>query len=707
MVLLPAQDELVEIFRKHKKEVQCPKCLQKGRFQRDGFKDGKIRFTCETAVLTTDKSKSARCNKHFAESVMEQLLLQVIAKENRRALQMLDRQPVKECSSSGQAPDNTTTRTATAVTTRSAATTASGTASSKRSIRTISPTMSTPRKRTKAAAASATTPTQATAAGDNSRSMTTTARIATKDFIRQALLSDQHFIRSAMKLAQCSEKAFLQDTGRILREDGDYEFEFVMVKGRFQAWMESHSELTGTSFSQEGEMVYNQAKSGMNQGMFWSQHRCCHSERPSERTIMPWKKQKIDTAQEPDDWDDSDDNEESSGKRKGKESLGGRPVPNKSGCRASIQETLEPYQLPDGEWKPEERVTNSRTPADQNIGQPESTSATQTMTAATKAVRAVMRPAIEPHTGGPMTRSRNQKGFILPPAPTPPTSFQPTSRSFMPPSPFADPSGPSLDDSSDSTGDRLIQESEDLFAGLLGSLLDELQEFTAYWKEALETLENNPTLPNGYRIQDGLLQVLTILREEIGESIHLEKLRKRVVRYGDQKTEEFLNDLLEFNDPLDHDILYAPMWVLERLAEMRKIRDSDNEEGTEDGERTFSDFGTVVGTGAGQEEAMKRDEPELPTNGAGSTGLPASSISTASAKYHLRPRPHLRSYQAARSVRPTTGTKRGAAKKRVGQDTPGKAKSTAAVGKKRARIESDRSDESDEEGVRESKRNKE
>ncbi|KAF9086957.1 hypothetical protein BGX23_008448 [Mortierella sp. AD031] len=610
MVLLPAQDELVEIFRKHKKEVQCPKCLQKGRFQRDGFKDGKIRFTCETAVLTTDKSKSARCNKHFAESVMEQLLLQVIAKENRRALQMLDRQPVKECSSSGQA-------LATAVTTRSAATTASGTASSKRSIRTISPTMSTPRKRTKAAAASATTPTQATAAGDNSRSMTTTARIATKDFIRQALLSDQHFIRSAMKLAQCSEKAFLQDTGRILREDGDYEFEFVMVKGRFQAWMESHSELTGTSFSQEGEMVYNQAKSGMNQGVFWSQHRCCHSERPSERTIMPWKKQKIDTAQEPDDWDDSDDNEESSGKRKGKESLGGRPVPNKSGCRASIQETLEPYQLPD------------------------------------------------------------------------------------------DPSGPSLDDSSDSTGDRLIQESEDLFAGLLGSLLDELQEFTAYWKEALETLENNPTLPNGYRIQDGLLQVLTILREEIGESIHLEKLRKRVVRYGDQKTDEFLNDLLEFNDPLDHDILYAPMWVLERLAEMRKIRDSDNEEGTEDGERTFSDSGTIVGTGAGQEEAMKRDEPELPTNGAGSTGLPASSISTASAKYHLRPRPHLRSYQAARSVRPTTGTKRGAAKKRVGQDTPGNAKSMAAVGKKRARIESDRSDESDEEGVRESKRNKE
>ncbi|KAK3846477.1 MAG: hypothetical protein J3R72DRAFT_515582 [Linnemannia gamsii] len=92
--LLPAQADLVEIFKNHKKEIQCPKCLHIGRFQRDGFKDGKMRFTCSTPVTTTttrmrgrrttDKSKPSKCNKHFSESTMEQLLLQVVAKQNRK-----------------------------------------------------------------------------------------------------------------------------------------------------------------------------------------------------------------------------------------------------------------------------------------------------------------------------------------------------------------------------------------------------------------------------------------------------------------------------------------------------------------------------------------------------------------------------------------------------------------------------------------------
>ncbi|KAF8934196.1 hypothetical protein BGZ47_010457 [Haplosporangium gracile] len=117
MVLLPAQDELVEIFKEHKQHVVCPKCLQRGRFQRDGFKNGKIRFTCSTTVATmpTHRSKPAKCNKHYTEAIMEQLLLRVIARKTRKAHMKLDGLGCRDeeaCRNSGeQTLGGTATRT--------------------------------------------------------------------------------------------------------------------------------------------------------------------------------------------------------------------------------------------------------------------------------------------------------------------------------------------------------------------------------------------------------------------------------------------------------------------------------------------------------------------------------------------------------------------------------------------------------------------
>jgi hypothetical protein len=80
-----------------------------------------------------------------------------------------------------------------------------------------------------------------------------------------------------------------------------------------------------------------------------------------------------------------------------------------------------------------------------------------------------------------------------------------------------------------------LPELSESFSTLSGSLPDELQQFTACWEEALEDLEKNPTMPNAYVLQEELVQVLTILRREIGENVQLDKLKQRVLRLERRK----------------------------------------------------------------------------------------------------------------------------------------------------------------------------
>ncbi|KAG0284126.1 hypothetical protein BGZ96_011515 [Linnemannia gamsii] len=587
MVLLPTQNELVALYKEHKKHIVCPRCLQKGRFQRDGFKDGKIRFTCSTAGATTDKTKPAKCNKHYTEAVMEQLLLQVIAKETRKAYMKLG--GVGRQALGGSAtPTKTAVEAIKATTTRSRERVASAKRSDKTSSSTSAP------KTTSIASREEATMTAKRA-----------AQTATKDYIRQALLSDRHFIQSSIELAQCSEKAFLKDPQIILREKGsgggggggggnrgdDDVFEFVMTEGRFQDWMESHARLTGVQFSQDREQVYNQPKSGgMYRGMFWYKHRCSHSERPKNRAALaPQSRSQakkpvsagaaIATAVEPNKQDDGDGESDDSDTDKemtvGSDiagGVGGRSLPNRSGCRASIQEALQSYRLPDGmkttvhvvkyrfrhghalgfrtRGPLEEtgyRMDDAQMKAEKTKGR---TGATRTMTITTTKARTKSgtKAVVGSDVGRRKTRSQTVLGFILPPSVTETAASsdqQLKDAPFLYPSPVSEPSGQSLGENdhfnspSNNSSAGVCEEVREgsplpglreSFSTLSGSLPDELQQFTVSWEEALEDLEKNPMMPNAHMLQEELIQVLTILRREIGENVQLDKLEQRVVR---------------------------------------------------------------------------------------------------------------------------------------------------------------------------------
>lgn len=542
--------------------------------------DGKIRFTCSTVVATTDKTKPAKCNKHYTEAVMEQLLLQVIAKETRKAYMKLGGVG-RQASGGAAAPTNTVVEVIKATTARSRERVASAKRSEKSSASTFAPKTSSN-------------------ASQEGATMTAekAAQTATKDYIRQALLSDRHFIQSSIELAQCSEMAFLKEPGIILKEKGggggggnrgdDDVFEFVMAEGRFQDWMESHARLTGVQFSQDREQVYNQPKSGgMYRGMFWYKHRCSHSERPKNRAVLapqsrPHAKQPasagttIATAINPDKQDDGDgENDDSDADKETMiegDAAGGRSSPNRSGCRASIQEALQSYRLPDGmkttvhivkyrfrhghalgfrtRGAVEEtgnRMGNAQKQAEKTTGHTVATGA-MTITTTRARKKSGTKDVVGSDVGQRKTRSQTVLGFILPPSTTVTTTSsdqQLKGAPFLYPSPVSEPSGQSLGEkdhinrpsnNSSAGGSEEVRERSPLpglresFSTISGSLPDELQQFTVCWEEALEDLEKNPMMPNAYVLQEELIQVLAILRREIGENVQLDKLKQRVVR---------------------------------------------------------------------------------------------------------------------------------------------------------------------------------
>ncbi|KAG0305647.1 hypothetical protein BGZ97_001047, partial [Linnemannia gamsii] len=586
MVLLPTQDELLAIYKDHKKHIVCPRCLQKGRFQRDGFK------------ATTDKTKPAKCNKHYTEAVMEQLLLQAIAKETRKARMKLGGVGYRgnevvhpQALGGAAAPTKRSVEAIKATAARSKGRTASAKRSEKSSASTCAPE---------------------TTSNNSQEEATMTAKraaqTATKDYIRQSLLSDRHFIQSSIELAQCSEEAFLKDPGIILKEKGgdggnrggnrgdDDVFEFVMTEGRFQDWMESHARLTGVQFNQDREQVYNQPKSGgMYRGMFWHKHRCSHSERLKSRAALaaqPRLNSKqpkmsagtlVATAIEHDKQDggdgksnDSDTGKEATIRSDTTGGVGGRSSPSRSGCRASIQEALQSYYLPDGKkttvhvvkyrfrhghalgFRTRGAVKETEDRMDDIQVQAENTTrhtvATGMTTMTTKAGKeSITNATMGSGVGRRTTRSQSVLGFILPPSTTETPVLldqQLKGAPLLYPSPVSEPPGQSLDDNahvnssinSSNGSDREearegspLPELSESFSTLSGSLPDELQQFTACWEEALEDLEKNPTMPNAYVLQEELVQVLTILRREIGENVQLDKLKQRVLRLERRK----------------------------------------------------------------------------------------------------------------------------------------------------------------------------
>ncbi|KAG0367065.1 hypothetical protein BGX24_003412 [Mortierella sp. AD032] len=72
---------LIELFARDKKALYCPKCHQEGNIHRDGISEGKMRFTCNTMVPVPPIGKRRKCNKHFYERAMHDMLIEIVRRK--------------------------------------------------------------------------------------------------------------------------------------------------------------------------------------------------------------------------------------------------------------------------------------------------------------------------------------------------------------------------------------------------------------------------------------------------------------------------------------------------------------------------------------------------------------------------------------------------------------------------------------------------